>query len=255
MRHFLIFFILIQGFLQAQTLKKYNVNGIQREALVFIPEIKTANAPVVFVFHGHGGNAQFASRNIHFQNYFKEAIVVFMQGIPGRTSKGIDPIGKLNGWQFYPGDLQNRDVDFFDSVLSDLKENFDIDDQKIYAVGHSNGAKFVNVLWIERGHQLAAICSASAQGGKMVENAPPVSVWMSVGKKDFVVPLKNQLESVPPVMEALKINPSTKKVIDEKTYYSGLNDTELVVQITDYGHAFPKNSIPEIVDFFKNHSR
>lgn len=255
MRHFLIFFILIQGFLQAQTLKKYNVNGTQREALVFMPEIKTANAPVVFVFHGHGGNGQFASRNIDFQNYFKEAIVVFMQGIPGRTSKGIDPKGKLNGWQFYPGDLQNRDVDFFDTVLSDLKENFDIDDQKIYAVGHSNGAKFVNVLWVERGHQLASICSASAQGGKMVENAPPVSVWMSMGKKDFVVPLKNQLESVPTVMKTLKVNPSRKKIIDDKTYYSGLNGTELVVQITDSGHAFPKNSIPEIVDFFKNHSR
>lgn len=183
MRHFLIFFILIQGFLHAQILKKYNVNGIQREALFFIPEIKTANAPVVFVFHGHGGNAQFASRNIDFQNYFKEAIVVFMQGIPGTPGLTIDKKGKLNGWQFYPVDLQNRDVDFFDVVLSDLKANFNIDDKKIYAVGHSNGAKFVNVLWVERGHQLAAICSASAQGGKMVENAPPVSVWMSMGKR------------------------------------------------------------------------
>ena len=33
-----------------------------------------------FYFHGHGGNTNFVSRSIDIQNYYKDALFIFMQG-------------------------------------------------------------------------------------------------------------------------------------------------------------------------------
>ena len=65
---------------------------------------------MVFVFHGHGGNANFVSRRIDVQNYYKEALVIFMEGLPGRKVPGLDPNGKMNGWQIFTDDLEGRDI-------------------------------------------------------------------------------------------------------------------------------------------------
>ena len=84
---------------------EWQVDGLQREALVFVPQNIDASskpAPVVFGFHGHGGSAMNAVRSFHFHTLWPEAIVVYMQGIPtpGRLT---DPDGKRNGWQHGAG--------------------------------------------------------------------------------------------------------------------------------------------------------
>ena len=160
----------------SQTTKNYNINGTSRKAIIYEPTVKSDKVPVVFVFHGHGGNANFVSRRIDIQNYYKDALVIFMQGLPGRKVPGIDPNGTMNGWQIFTDDLGGRDIKFFDDVLADIHKAYKIDDSRIYLIGHSNGARFVNVLWKTKGEKITAICSASAQGGEMISNAVPISV-------------------------------------------------------------------------------
>ncbi|MFN8707481.1 MAG: hypothetical protein ACK50J_12430, partial [Planctomyces sp.] len=63
-------------------LKKWSVNRIEREALVFIPDATVRSeqsppVPVIFVFHGHGGHSQHATRSFHLHQLWPEAIVVY----------------------------------------------------------------------------------------------------------------------------------------------------------------------------------
>lgn len=239
----------------AQIMKTYTIDGSQRKAIVYLPTNQLQNSPVVFVFHGHGGNALFASRRIDFQNHYKDAIVVFMQGIPGRKIPNLDPKGTMNGWQVFPDELGNRDVKFFDAVLKDLQQNYSVDESRISVVGHSNGARFVNVLWKERGSLLSAIISVSAQGGEMIRNLEPLSVWMYMGENDKTVPFETQKKTVPIVMENLKVDKNSVQKQGDKMVYKGAAGTELVVEEKEAGHEFPKSEIPEMVKFLKGQKR
>src|SRR6478672_9728200 len=65
------------------TTTKWTVDGVEREALVFLPSVSSkSKPPVIFAFHGHGGNMHFAARGMAFQNFWPEAIVVYPQGLP-----------------------------------------------------------------------------------------------------------------------------------------------------------------------------
>src|SRR5690349_25061243 len=70
-----------RSFAQA-TIMKWTVDGEKREALVFAPTTDMAvKRPLVFAFHGHGGNMQHASQSMHIHTVWPEAIVVYPQGL------------------------------------------------------------------------------------------------------------------------------------------------------------------------------
>lgn len=161
MRNLFILFaiILFTSCSFAQSEQTFDVEGTKRTAVIYEGEAKSKKSPVVFVFHGHGGNVRNAQRKLNFHDGWKEALVVYMQGIPGVV--GItDEAGTKNGWQKNSGELNDRDVKFFDVVLKELSKDYKVDDKRIYAVGHSNGARFVNVLWAMRGEKFAAFAQS-----------------------------------------------------------------------------------------------
>ena len=166
---------------------EWTIDGVQREALIYRPAKSTPaegkapakGAPVVFGFHGHGGNARQAARSFRLHEEWPEAVVVYMQGVPtpGRLT---DPEGKLNGWQHDPGDHEDRDLKFFDAVLATLKKDHQIDENRIYVTGHSNGAAFTYVLWVARGDVFAAI-APSAGFSRSARTAKPKPVLHIAG--------------------------------------------------------------------------
>src|SRR5438270_11528990 len=91
------------------------VDGVKRQALVFAPKETKEKAPLVFAWHGHGGNMQGTSQLMHIQTVWPEAIVVYPQGLP--TVSGGDPQGNLPGWQAEAGTNGDRDLKFFDEML------------------------------------------------------------------------------------------------------------------------------------------
>src|SRR4051812_24788524 len=142
--------------------REWTVDGVTREAIIFAPATaKTTAAPVVFAFHGHGGNMRQASRSFGYQKVWTEAIVVYMQGLntPGRLT---DSEGKRPGWQRDVGDQGDRDLHFFDAVLASLRKDYRVDEKHIYATGHSNGGSFTYLLWAARGDQFAAFAPSAA---------------------------------------------------------------------------------------------
>ncbi len=245
--------VVISLTVQAQKQLDFEIDGVKRFVIVHEGEATKKKSPVVLVFHGHGGSARIAERRLNFHDQWKEALVVYLQGIPGVV--GItDDAGDKNGWQKNPGELADRDLKFVDEVLKRLIKDYKVDEDRIYAVGHSNGARFVNVLWAKRGEKFAAFCSVSAQGGLMIRDAVPRSIWMSIGENDPLVPARGQKLSIPVVQKLLGIDAEKGKKDGDITTYQGTGKTELVVEIRDAGHEFPVASIPKMIEFFKRNA-
>ncbi len=137
--------------------REWTVDGVTREALVHIPANTKDPAPIIFVFHGHGGTMNAAVKEFALHTRWPQAIVVYPAGLP--TPAGNDPKGEHSGWQYHPGEVEDRDVKFFDAMLADFRQTLKVDDKRVYAVGFSNGGGFAFVLWAARGDQISAVVS------------------------------------------------------------------------------------------------
>src|SRR5438552_3249841 len=163
---------------------KWTVNGVEREALVYLPSTSAkSKPPVIFAFHGHGGNMHFAARGMAFPNYWPEAIVVYPQGLP-TAGLVIDPEGKQPGWQHQPGQEGDRDLKFVDAILKTLREKYSIDENRIYATGFSNGGMFTYLLLSQRPNVFAAFAPGGAVLLPQVALSQPRPVFHYGGQSD-----------------------------------------------------------------------
>ena len=237
------------------TRRQWTVDGIIREALVYAPpSTRTAAAPVIFAFHGHGGSINNAARTFSYHTHWPEAIVVYMQGLntPGRLT---DPEGKKPGWQSVGGDQGDRDLKFFDAVLASLKQDYQVDAKRIYATGHSNGGGFTYLLWAARGDIFAAFAPSAAVAFRTLPQLKPKPVLQVAGEKDLLVKFAWQQQT----MDALrKLNQCGEGCSWEGekgcTLYPSKLDAPVVTFIHTGPHVFPATAPAIIVKFFKQHS-
>jgi polyhydroxybutyrate depolymerase len=238
------------------TRKTWTVDGVEREALVHAPAAaKNTPAPLVFVWHGHGGMMQGSARSFHIHTLWPEAIVVYPQGLntPGRLT---DPEGKKPGWQPNAGEQGDRDLKFFDLVLASLKSDYKVDDRRIYSTGHSNGGGFTYLLWAARGDVFAAMApSSSAAAGRQMKDLKPKPVLHVAGEADPLVKYEWQKAT----MEALrKLNGCDETGSDWGkwcTLYESKGGTPVVTFIHPGNHAFASEAPAAIVKFFKQHAK
>jgi polyhydroxybutyrate depolymerase len=234
----------------------FNVEGTNRRALIHVntKAAPAAGAPLVFVFHGRGGQAARAAARFKVHEHWPEAVVAYMQGLPGQP--GItDPDGKKAGWQLSPRDQDDRDVKFFDAALAQIQKECKTDPDRVYLLGHSNGARFANVLWNLRGDKLAALCSSAAQGGRLIRDCKPKSIFMIMGERDNVVPFDSQRRSIDLVRTVLKTDPAKAKTEGLIRTEQGQDNTELVLYIHPGGHEYLDEATPLVVKFFQRHQR
>jgi polyhydroxybutyrate depolymerase len=248
--------LLLAAAAAAGKLQTFKVDGVRRQAVVYAntKPAPAAGAPVVFVFHGRGGRPERTAARFKLHEHWPEAVIVYMQGLPGAA--GVkDPAGKQTGWQSSPGEQGDRDVRFFDVALAQIQKQYQTDPDRVYLLGHSNGARFANVLWQLRGDKLAALCSAAAQGGRLIRDCKPKPIFMIIGEKDAIAPFNWQLRSIDVAREVLGTDSS--KIKTEKLARSepGKDNTELVLYIHPGGHEFPDAATPLVVKFFKRHKR
>ena len=234
----------------------WTLEGVERHALVYLPA-KTAvsSAPVVFGFHGHGGRARSAARKFRIQELWPEAIVVYMAGLPtpGRLT---DPEGKKTGWQHGMGEQGDRDLKFFDAVLTTLRNEHGIDERRIYATGHSNGGGFTYLLWASRPGLFAAIAPSSAGSGSLRSADPkPLPVMHVAGKNDQLVKYEWQKWTMRRVCDINDCSESGEPWAGVCTRFVSPFDTPFVTCIHDGGHQYPQIAPELIVQFFRENPR
>lgn len=170
----------------ALTSRQWTVDGVAREAMVSIPaSASTLATPVLFAFHGHGGRAQNMAA-LRYHLLWPEAIVVYPEGL-NTPALLIDPQGLKTGWQLGPGFNGDRDLKFFDAMLSSFQEDFRVDDKRIYVTGHSNGGGFAYALWAARGPVIAAVAPTSSAAVLVMPQLAPKPVFIAGGTNDQLV--------------------------------------------------------------------
>jgi polyhydroxybutyrate depolymerase len=149
-------------------------------------------APLLFVLHGFGGNAQAMSSFTNIEDsldeYDLDAVVVYPSGTGAEQ-------GLPQSWNagtccpFATFDLVN-DVAFFDELIASLIAQYEIDTTRVWVVGHSNGGMMAYRLACELSTRVTAI--GVAAGALVIDTcapARPVSALHVHGELDTVVPL------------------------------------------------------------------
>ena len=252
----LIFLVLVFALVAAaefQT-KEWEIEGLKREALIWIPQNTNTAVPVVFAFHGHGGTMANAARSFRMHEVWPEAVCVYMQGLP-TPGKLSDPEGKRPGWQQRTGIHNDRDLKFFDAVFESLKQKFPVDESRIYCTGHSNGGAFTYLLWGERGELFAAVAPSGSLNRDVVRKIKSKPVIHVAGKTDPLVKYEWQ-EAM--LNEVRRVNQCSDDSAPWESaggltgaIYPSAYETPLVTLIHPGGHEFPKAAPELIAKFFK----
>src|SRR5712691_1857801 len=234
------------------TVMTWNVDGRTREALVFAPPqaIGVGKHPLVFVFHGHGGTMQSAAQGAHIQTVWPEAIVVYPQGL--KTPSTIDPLGSHSGWQVEAGQpgLGDRDLKFFDAMLTTIQQTYAVDGSRIYATGFSNGAIFSYLLWAERGKILAAFGICAGRLWPSEHLSEPRAVLVIAGKTDQTLPFLLQQQSIDAARQADSATGPGQPCGPDCTFYPSTTHTPVMTRIHPGGHIYPPWAPPAFVEFF-----
>lgn len=133
---------------------KFMVRGVERSAIVVIPDNYDSNEQVslVFAFHGRtNSNERVRSYYGIEKADFNKAIFVYPAGI--QTASGFS-------WSAGGDKADNlRDYELFDAILGEISRNYCVNMDEIYAVGHSLGGWFTNSLACARGSVLRGVAS------------------------------------------------------------------------------------------------
>ena len=235
------------GDLQPWDLK---VDGVARTALVHLPaSAKTNPAPVVFVFHGHGGSARQASESFAMERLWPEAIVVYPQGLdtPGQLT---DPGGNRPGWQGLKGDQDDRDLKFFDALFARVKQEGAVDTKRVYCTGHSNGGGFTYLLWLTRPDVFAAV-APSAAAAKFAGQLKPKPAMICGGEDDPLVKPAWQELTTKIVRHDNGCSSAGKSWDKQCTIYPSDKDAPVVTFFYPGGHELNPESPALIAKFFK----
>jgi poly(3-hydroxybutyrate) depolymerase len=150
-------------------------------------------APLLFVLHGFGGTASFIKSYSRVEDELQRlgnvnAVVVYPNG--SGAEAGLPQswnAGNCCPFAIYePVD----DVAFFDALITKLGKQYNIDPQRVWVLGHSNGGMMAYRLACELSDKVSAI--GVAAGALMVDTCTPtrpVSALHVHGEADLVVPL------------------------------------------------------------------
>lgn len=163
--------------------QKLKVDKVEREYRLFVPEKLDLAAPVtlVFAFHGLGDNPGLMSRYSGLDDLASEKRFVL-----------VYPVGEDKRWRLKIHD--NDDLAFFDALLEHVAGRYNIDLNRVFAAGMSNGAYFCSLLGALRSYKVAGIAMHS--GGLAVFEARGISspkkfaAIVIHGEDDRIVPVE-----------------------------------------------------------------
>ena len=132
-------------------------------------------------------------RAVHAEPCARTRLAGSHHALPGRHSprrwSGSWPHGRDGA-----GELEDRDVHFFDGMLAWLRANHCIDDRRVFVMGYSNGAALSYVLACERAGAIAGIGIASGRPTCAPAVAKPIII--SHGTRDQTIGYEQAIQAV-----------------------------------------------------------
>lgn len=175
--------------------RKLQMDDRERIYFIYVPASYNNNGPTPMVLNLHGGGGTpKAQRHTSMMTKVSDRegfIVVYPQGtnrrgkiIPGYTWNA----GACCGW------AQKHEIDdtaFIGALIDDLRKLINIDEKRIYATGHSNGAMMCYRMACELSDRIAAIAPVSGpMQMKGCRPSRPVPIMHFHGTDDPFVPFE-----------------------------------------------------------------
>ena len=237
----------------------WDVDGVERSALVQVPVLaEDERAPLVFIWHGHGGSSQRAATRFRLTERWPEAILVHPQGL--KTPGFTDPEGLRSGWtsKGVPAE-DNRDLHFFDVMLADFLERGIVDPELIYSTGQSNGGGFTYTLFFERGDRLAAIAPASCAASRQLrrgQSPPMIPIFHLAGSNDGVVKMAWQQRTIDHFVTRHQCGaPEPWGDHPDCVLHPSALGAPVITYVHTQGHSLPKDAGRLFAKFFREHAR
>lgn len=139
--------------------------------------------PVIFVYHGLGGNiGDMLDGDSNLRPFADDrgALLVVPQGAD---------FGGSPGWDAVNAPPRNRDIQLFDDLLTCVGEQYVVDPERVYATGMSNGGLMTGALMAQRSEVLAA--AAPMSGGVITDwstdaaNLPTLITWGGIDDEAY----------------------------------------------------------------------
>ena len=163
-------------------------NGTSRDYVLYIPDSYdgTSTVPLLLNFHGFGDSATNYMNNADMRTMAESEtfILVYPQGSCSNGSSHWNPCPT-------GGDNKSTadDLGFVEAMINEISSQYDVDLERIYAAGYSNGGMMAYGLANYKSDLIAAIASVS---GAMLDCKGPISHPMPIvhlhGTSDFVIP-------------------------------------------------------------------
>jgi polyhydroxybutyrate depolymerase len=216
---------------------------VSRSVLIQAPEIPDANTKyaLVFAFHGRGGN------NNNWVNTLR-------QFTDTGSFIGIYPQGHLKSWNLGSEPSTADDVAFVNTLVETLLTYTNVDSERIFAIGSSNGAGMVNTLAAKTQHfkGIAPVASQLIASIDISSQTKPVSIFQVNGGQDDVIPIDggerfghsffSAYESAQKwaVQFGCNVTPTQTTIAGNVSYvFSGCSDQAVVqyLRVENAGHA------------------
>lgn len=235
-------------------LVEVEVDGAVRRALVMVPEGRDKPQPLIFVFHGRKGTMDGAAKRMAIHEYYNDAIAVYPQGMwmdSGRF-EGF-------GWVMPDAEDEGRDMRFFDALFERLVSDYNIDSNRVYAMGHSNGGGFTHALWALRGDKFAAFAisaSGAVRLGELIERQSAKPLFFIAGEADDIVPLHLVHKHIDRTIVRNGCHrDKSQNLSPYQTLYPSKSGNDVVTYIHNGNHRFCQEALPLIADFFEQNIR
>jgi polyhydroxybutyrate depolymerase len=154
-----------------------------------------------------------------------------------------------------PGDQDDRDLKFFDAAIKEISSHHKVNAKRNYAMGHSNGSRFVCVLMNKRGETFAACATSGGQGGALWRDIRPMPLLAIAGEKDPLVPFAGQKLSIEALAKSYQVDPAKTAKHGLVEVMMGKDGVELATYFHPGGHEWTKEMNSEIITFFKRQTK
>lgn len=259
----LLFGCAFSGFAQETIYASLTHDGIQRDYILYIPELYDGNSdvPLILNFHGFGSNAT----QQMFYGDFRD--IADTEGFLLVHPEGTTVIGNQFWNVGFPGISSTiDDVGFTEALIDELAASYAIDLDRVYATGMSNGGFMSFLLACQLSEKIAAVASVT---GAMTQDTfdncnaqRPVPALQIHGTEDDVVLYNgntlslsiadiisywvdhNNCETTPTTTTLPDIDPSDGSTIEHSVYEAGDNGiTTEHMKVIGGGHTWPGSVI------------
>lgn len=170
----------------ADGMQTIDVDGLEREFIVAVPDGYDPNTPykLIFAWHGQTGTAaQIANLDYYGLQSRSGGTAIFVSAQGLHTDTGIGG----TGWD----NMNGRDVAFTRAMLDFVRASYCIDDERIFSVGMSYGGIQSNTVGCAMGDVFRAIAPMAGLGPQLPGVGAcvgQVATWIAYGDMDELVP-------------------------------------------------------------------